>query len=229
MSQFAAQPAPAVMADELLYAVDGAIATITLNAPQRMNTISGPMLRQLTDALVRANEDRAVRVIVLTGAGRAFCAGLNLAVIGILLVPFAIVAYVLAAAGMVTLGYLAMAQLTGQAFVGVGGDDEIDRRARALKSMMIGLTVLLAPWFVASALAWSSIGGVVMRMVAVAITWVAATAGLGAALMSRGGARPATRSDAGTTTSTGWATPTPVAGVAAARRPSSPTSTGTPR
>mgnify|MGYP006266680105 CR=1 FL=1 len=78
MSQFAAQPAPAVMADELLYAVDGAIATITLNAPQRMNTISGPMLRQLTDALVRANEDRAVRVIVLTGAGRAFCAGLNL-------------------------------------------------------------------------------------------------------------------------------------------------------
>lgn len=78
MSQFAAQPAPAVMADELLYAVDGAIATITLNAPQRMNTISGPMLRQLTDALVRANEDRSVRVIVLTGAGRAFCAGLNL-------------------------------------------------------------------------------------------------------------------------------------------------------
>lgn len=78
MSQFAAQPAPAVMPDELLYAVDGAVATITLNAPQRMNTISGPMLRQLTDALVRANEDRAVRVIVLTGAGRAFCAGLNL-------------------------------------------------------------------------------------------------------------------------------------------------------
>ena len=78
MSQFAAQPAPAVMADELLYAVDDAIATITLNAPQRMNTISGPMLRQLTDALVRANEDGAVRVVVLTGTGRAFCAGLNL-------------------------------------------------------------------------------------------------------------------------------------------------------
>ena len=78
MSQFAAQPAPAVMPDELLYGVDGAVATITLNAPQRMNTISGPMLRQLTDALVRANEDRAVRVVILTGTGRAFCAGLNL-------------------------------------------------------------------------------------------------------------------------------------------------------
>ena len=78
MSQFAAQPAPQVIPDELLYGVDGAIATVTLNAPQRMNTISGPMLRQLTDALVRASEDREVRVIVLAGTGRAFCAGLNL-------------------------------------------------------------------------------------------------------------------------------------------------------
>ena len=57
MSQFAAQPAASVIPEELLYDVDGAIATVTLNAPQRMNTISGPMLRQLTDALVRANED----------------------------------------------------------------------------------------------------------------------------------------------------------------------------
>ena len=78
MSQFAAQPTAAVMPEELLYGVDGAIATVTLNAPQRMNTISGPMLRQLTEALVRANEDREVRVVILTGTGRAFCAGLNL-------------------------------------------------------------------------------------------------------------------------------------------------------
>ena len=78
MSQFAAQPAASVIPEELLYGVDGAIATITLNAPQRMNTISGPMLKQLTDALVRANEDREVRVVILTGTGRAFCAGLNL-------------------------------------------------------------------------------------------------------------------------------------------------------
>lgn len=78
MSQFAAQPTASVMPEELLYGVDGAVATITLNAPQRMNTISGPMLKQLTDALVRASEDRDVRVVILTGTGRAFCAGLNL-------------------------------------------------------------------------------------------------------------------------------------------------------
>ncbi|HLM11672.1 MAG TPA: enoyl-CoA hydratase-related protein, partial [Reyranella sp.] len=73
MSQFAAQPAASVIPEELLYGLDGAIATVTLNAPQRMNTISGPMLRQLTDALVRANEDKDVRVVILTGTGRAFC------------------------------------------------------------------------------------------------------------------------------------------------------------
>ena len=78
MSQFAAQTAASVMPEELLYGVDGAVAMVTLNAPQRMNTISGPMLRQLTEALVKANEDRDVRAVILTGTGRAFCAGLNL-------------------------------------------------------------------------------------------------------------------------------------------------------
>ncbi|HVR29277.1 MAG TPA: enoyl-CoA hydratase/isomerase family protein, partial [Thermoanaerobaculia bacterium] len=63
---------------EVLYDVDGAIATITLNAPHRMNTISGPMLEGLAELLVRANEDPGVRVVILTATGRAFCAGLDL-------------------------------------------------------------------------------------------------------------------------------------------------------
>ena len=78
MSQLAGQSAPQTLPQELLYGVEGAVATVTLNAPQRMNTISGPMLKQLTEALVTANEDREVRVVILTGTGRAFCAGLNL-------------------------------------------------------------------------------------------------------------------------------------------------------
>jgi len=63
---------------EVLYDVDDAIAVITLNAPERMNTISGPMLNNLTRLLIAANEDPAVRCVILTGNGRAFCAGLNL-------------------------------------------------------------------------------------------------------------------------------------------------------
>jgi enoyl-CoA hydratase/carnithine racemase len=77
----AVQPkAPAVANEtaEVLYAVADRIATITLNRPERMNTISGPMLNQLTQRLLEADADREVRVVILTGTGRAFCAGLDL-------------------------------------------------------------------------------------------------------------------------------------------------------
>jgi enoyl-CoA hydratase/carnithine racemase len=70
---------PAATATEVLYEVADHVATITLNAPQRMNTISGPMLDELSERLLEADRARDVRVIVLTGAGRAFCAGLDLA------------------------------------------------------------------------------------------------------------------------------------------------------
>ncbi len=63
---------------EVLYEVSEHIATITLNRPDRMNTISGPMLHQLTELLLKADRDRDVRCIILTGTGRAFCAGLDL-------------------------------------------------------------------------------------------------------------------------------------------------------
>ena len=64
--------------DEVLYAVADRIATITLNRPERMNTISRDMLAQLTQRLLEADADREVRVVILTGTGRAFCAGLDL-------------------------------------------------------------------------------------------------------------------------------------------------------
>jgi len=66
------------MTDELLYAREGGIATITLNRPDRLNAISPTMLDALSAALVDADQDRDVRVIVLTGAGRGFCSGLDL-------------------------------------------------------------------------------------------------------------------------------------------------------
>ena len=75
MSQPQVQDAPE---QEVLYDVADHIATITLNAPHRMNTISGPMLDQLAETLLVADKDPDVRVIILTGAGRAFCAGLDL-------------------------------------------------------------------------------------------------------------------------------------------------------
>lgn len=64
---------------EVLYEVADHVATITLNAPERMNTISGPMLDDLSKRLLDADRDKNVRCVILTGAGRAFCAGLDLA------------------------------------------------------------------------------------------------------------------------------------------------------
>ncbi len=63
---------------DLLYEAADGIATITLNRPERLNAITLPMLASLSRALRDADQDRQVRVIVLTGAGRGFCAGLDI-------------------------------------------------------------------------------------------------------------------------------------------------------
>ncbi|MCI0679522.1 MAG: crotonase/enoyl-CoA hydratase family protein [Actinobacteria bacterium] len=60
------------------YEVDGRIATITLNRPERLNAIDSSMPAALSRAVEMANEDVNVHVIVLTGAGRAFCSGYDL-------------------------------------------------------------------------------------------------------------------------------------------------------
>lgn len=65
------------MSDVLLER-DGAVATITLNRPQQLNTISASMLQALTETLLACERDPAIRAVVVTGAGKAFCAGLDL-------------------------------------------------------------------------------------------------------------------------------------------------------
>lgn len=63
---------------DLLYELADHVATITLNRPERLNAISFEMLDLLTKRLAEADEDNEVRVIILTGAGRGFCSGLDL-------------------------------------------------------------------------------------------------------------------------------------------------------
>lgn len=62
----------------LKYGLDGRIARITLNRPQRLNAIDRRMPGEIRRAVEAANADDAVHVIVLAGAGRAFCAGYDL-------------------------------------------------------------------------------------------------------------------------------------------------------
>jgi len=64
--------------ETLDYQVEDGILTLTLNRPDRMNAFNGAMRRELIAAFDAADADDAVRVIIMTGAGRAFCAGADL-------------------------------------------------------------------------------------------------------------------------------------------------------
>lgn len=68
--------------------VDGAVGTITLNRPDKLNAFTVEMVQELKDALTMLSGSSAVRVIVLTGAGRAFCAGADVGLLRQLIEQF---------------------------------------------------------------------------------------------------------------------------------------------
>ena len=63
------------MYDNIKVTLDSGIATVTLDRPEKLNAFAGHMRRDLAEALEHAGGERAVRVVVITGAGRGFCAG----------------------------------------------------------------------------------------------------------------------------------------------------------
>ncbi len=66
------------MPDQIITEVQDAVLTITLNRPDRLNAWTQTMARELIEAFDAADADDEVRVIIVTGAGRAFCAGADL-------------------------------------------------------------------------------------------------------------------------------------------------------
>jgi hypothetical protein len=144
------------------------------------------------------------------------CIALALTIIGLLLIPFAIVAYTIAIAGLVTLGFLAVSRLSGAPLVSA---PELTPRGVNLRAMFIGLIGYFGLWALAAAFTWHPVAGAALRMLALVITWVAATAGLGATLLSRAGTRrPGGRKARSSADDYSWQTPTPVSGVAAGSR-----------
>ena len=143
--------------------------------------------------------------------------GLCLTLIGILLVPFAIVAFIIGLAGLVTLGFLAVSRFTGRAFF----KSAPASRAVSLKSLFTGLAVYLGLWFLAAFFVWSPLAGSMLRTVALAGSWVAVTFGLGATILTRAGTKRKSdaKASARAADAYSWQTPTPVTGVVAARRP----------
>ncbi|HYF93819.1 MAG TPA: enoyl-CoA hydratase-related protein [Symbiobacteriaceae bacterium] len=68
--------------ETLLYEVSGGIGRITLNRPEKLNSFNDTLHKEFIDVLKKAERDAAVRCAVITGAGRGFCAGQDLAAIG---------------------------------------------------------------------------------------------------------------------------------------------------
>ena len=190
---------------------------VLIFAGSNLDAVVEVMERQLTRAFLvgLAGELGLLPVLLL------LIVGLALTVLGLLLIPFAVVAYALVAAGALTLGFLAVAVVIGGAIARRRGSRPLTARATSLRALMIGVLGLMLLWVVAAAVVWSPLAAAILRLVAAAVTWVAVTAGFGAVILSRVGSRradvraePAVAID-----DLSWQTPTPVSGVAAARRP----------
>lgn len=179
-----------------------------------------------------SNLDEVVSTIE-RGFGRAFWVGLlgqllilpglvvlivalALTLIGVLLIPFAIVAYAIAVAGLVTLGFLAVSRLIGGALRQSARDTTV--RSRALAALAVGLAIFFALWLAGAALTWSPLGATIARAVALAVTWTATTLGLGAAILSRAGTHRRVAAGTRPVELAAWQTPTPLTGVIGARR-----------
>jgi hypothetical protein len=146
---------------------------------------------------------------------------LAITIVGILLIPFAAVAYALAVLGALDLGFLAMSLLLGDALL--RGDGSARDPRPLVTHLIAGLSVFLVLWLLAGGAAFLGLAGSVLRLLAFLSTWIAATVGLGATIMTRVGTRsaivPPRAAPPTITEEYAWQTPTPVSGVAAARRP----------
>ena len=149
---------------------------------------------------------------------------LVITIVGIVIAPFAVLAIIVLGAGLATLGFLAMARVAGQAMTRQATPATL--RGIEMRSMLAGLCLFFGLWFLAALLGWVPVVGSILHALAVVVTWAAVTTGLGAAVISRGGSRRRV-SDAPTTPAlpeqAGWQTPTPISGIAAARRPATTT------
>lgn len=143
---------------------------------------------------------------------------LVITIIGIVLLPVAIPGMFVVGALLTALGFLAISRVAGQALTRRAATVSV--RGAELRSMLAGLFFFFGLWLAAAVLSWVPVLGSLLHALAFVVTWAAATVGLGAAVITRGGSRPMTTPVAATPEGSelGWQTPTPISGIAAARR-----------
>lgn len=185
---------------------------------------SGPL-----DGVVEALHGGFARSLLLGVAGQLavlpavllVVVALAVTVIGVLLIPFAIVAIALATAGLMMLGFLAVTSVTGSAVTFGDNRRRMSERGAALRALFVGIVIFTTVWFAAALLTPLPTAAAIARGVAFVLTWVAVTAGFGAALRSRAGTHRPTppQEEPEPQDEISWLTPTPISGVKAIRRP----------
>jgi hypothetical protein len=187
-----------------------------------MLVFAGDRLRQVTETVERDTAGALVTGLIAGVASLPLLVAavvvLALTVIGILLIPFAVVAIVLVYAGLTVLGFLAVSSVLGRAVLG-DRKARMTERAASLSGMITGLTLIFAVWLAAAAFTWSPATGLVLRSMALGLTAVAITAGVGAVIRSFRPSARAQQLTAPLVDDLSWQTPTPVGGVVAMRRP----------
>ena len=183
--------------------------------------LAGERLRQVSNVLERDTVGSLLTGLVAALASVPLLVIvvviLAVTLIGILLIPFAVVGLLLAYAGLGVLGFLAVATVTGRALL-VRRRATMTERGAALAGLVMGLTVMLSVWLVAALFSWSPTVGLVLRSMALGLTAVVVTAGVGAVILSFRRAPDAVVPRKPKEDEMAWQTPTPVGGVVAVRR-----------
>jgi hypothetical protein len=116
--------------------------------------------------------------------------GLTLSVVGALLVPFVVVVYGLAAVTALVGGFLAVAHAMGETHSRRQMARGVALSPNSFRYLAIGLGAIATLWLSWAAFGWVPVAGLVMLVAAIVATWVLATVGLGAAVLSRVGIQP---------------------------------------
>jgi hypothetical protein len=156
-----------------------------------------------------------------------------LTIIGILFTPVVLIGYTLVVLGIALVGFFAVAETTGRAVYRTRQAlDPLSERGAKLRAIVTGIVIYVGLWVIAAICGGIPVLGVVLHVIASAITTIVLLVGFGAVLVSRRDARTghhvagpaAVRASAAPDFL--WQTPTPVGGVAAARRPTPPPPSG---
>lgn len=160
----------------------GVVAFAKPNLETISDTVSHSFLRSFVVGLI-------AQVLIVPTFGM-LVAGLVLSVVGVLLVPFVIAAYGLLALAAVLGGLLAVAHAMGEVYTRRQMARGVPASANSFRYLLVGLGAIGSVWLAWGVFGWVPVAGWLMLTAASIATWLAATLGLGAAVLSRGGMEP---------------------------------------